>query len=77
MWKCRMGEMSVRGNVLVGKCPVREVSSRGIVRLGNCPFGEMPIGGLSSGKCQSGNCPHTDKHFKGFPFTEVFQAWKK
>ena len=40
MWsgKCPVGEMSFRGNVLVGKCPVGEVSS---------------------GKCQSGNCPHT------------------
>ena len=42
-----VGEMSVRGNVLVGKCPVGEVSGRGIVRSGKCP----------SGKCQSGICP--------------------
>ena len=54
MWsgKCPVGEMSVRGNVLVGKCPVGEVpfgevSGQGIVRSGKC----------SSGKCQPGNCP--------------------
>ena len=59
MWsgKCPVGEMSVRGNVLVGKCPVGEVSfgevsGRGIVRSGECPLGKCP-----SGKCQSGNCP--------------------
>ena len=47
-----VGEMSVRGNVLVGKFPVGEVSfgevsGRGIVRSGKC----------QSGKCQSGKCP--------------------
>ena len=59
MWsgKCPVGEMSVRGNVLVGKCPVGEVSfgevsGRGIVRSGKFPSGRCPLG-----KCQSGNCP--------------------
>ena len=52
-----VGEMSVRGNVLVGKCPVGEVSfgevsGRGIVRSGKCPSGKCPLG-----KCQSGICP--------------------
>ena len=46
-----VGEMSVRGNVLVGKCPVREVSGRGILRSGKYPSGKCP-----SGKCQSGIC---------------------
>ena len=61
MWsgKCPVEEMSVRGNVLVGKCPVGEVSfgevsGRVIVRSGKCP----------SGKCQSGNCPHTIYNIK-------------
>ena len=50
MWsgKCPVEEVSVRGNVLVGKCPVGEMS-----------VGEVSVGELSSGKCQSGNCPHT------------------
>ena len=47
-----VGEMSVRGNVLVGKCPVGEVSGWGIVRSGKCPSGKCP-----SGKCQSGIYP--------------------
>ena len=53
MWsrKCPVGEMFVRGNVLVGKCPVGEVSGREIFLSGKYP----------SGKCQSGNCPHTKK----------------
>ena len=47
-----VGEMSVRGNVLVEKCPVgevsfREVSGRGIVRSGKRPPGSV----------RSGNCP--------------------
>ena len=41
-----VGEMSVRGNVLVGKFPVGEVSfgevsGRGIVRSGKCPVGKL------------------------------------
>ena len=57
-----VGEMSGRGNALVGKCPVREasigeVSSWGMVRSGRCPSEKCPVGDLSSGKCQSGNCP--------------------
>ena len=52
-----VGEMFVRGNVLVGKCPVGEVSfgevsGRGIVRSGKYPSGKCPLG-----KCQSGICP--------------------
>ena len=47
-----VGEMSVRGNVLVGKCPAREVSGREILRSGKYPSGKCP-----SGKCQSGICP--------------------
>ena len=54
MWseKFTVGEMSVRGNVLVGKFPVGEVSfgelsGREIVRSGKCPSGKFP----------SGNCP--------------------
>ena len=60
-------EMSVRGNVLVGKCPVREVSfgevsGRGIVRSGKCPLGKCPSGicprgSVSRGSVRSGNCP--------------------
>ena len=42
-----VGEMSVRGNVLVGKCPVGEVSGRGIVRSGKCPWESV----------RSANCP--------------------
>ena len=74
MWsrKCPVGEMSVRGNVLVGKCPVGEVSfgevsGRGIVRSGKCPSGKFPSrkcqlgnwprGSVSRGTVQSGNCP--------------------
>ena len=60
MWseKFTVGEMSVRGNVLVGKFPVGEVSfgelsGRGIVRSGNCPFGEMSIREVSVGELSS------------------------
>ena len=42
-----VGEMSVPGNVLVGKCPVGEVSGRGIVRSGKCPSGKCTVGKLS------------------------------
>ena len=66
MWsrKCPVGEMSVRGNVLVGKCPVgevsfEEVSGRGNVRSGKCPSGNCPRGSVSRGTIKSGNCPHT------------------
>ena len=57
-----VGEMSVRGNALVGKCPVGEVSfgevsGRGIVRSGKCPSGKCPSGKCPSGKCLSGICP--------------------
>ena len=61
MWsgKCPVGEMSVRGNVLLDKCTVGkvsfgEVSGRGIVRSEKCLSGKCPLG-----KCQSGNCSHT------------------
>ena len=52
-----VGEMSVRGNVLVGKYPVGEVSfgevsGQGIVRSEKCLSGKCP-----SGKCQSRICP--------------------
>ena len=48
MWsgKCPVREMSVWGNVLVGKRPVGKVS-----------VGEVSVGELFSGKCQLGNCP--------------------
>ena len=66
MWsgKCSVGEMSVWGNVLVGKCPVEEVSfgevsGRGIVRSGKCPSGKRQSGNCPRGTVQSGNCPHT------------------
>ena len=57
-----VGEMSVPGNVLVGKCPVGEVSGRGIVRSGKCPSGKCqsgicPRGSVSRGSVRSGNCP--------------------
>ena len=64
MWsgKCPVGEMSVRGNILVGKCPVAEVSfgelsGRGIVHRGRfcrgsvslgIVLGEVSVGELSS-----------------------------
>ena len=55
-------EMSVRGNVLVGKYPVGQVSGRGIVRSGKrpsgkCPSGICPRGSASRGSVRSGNCP--------------------
>ena len=56
MWsgKCPVGEMSVRGNFLVGKCPVGEVSfgevsGRGIVRSAKCPSGKCPRQSFSRG----------------------------
>ena len=62
-----LGEMSVRGNVLVGKCPVGEVSfgevsGRGIVHLGKYPSGKCQSeiclrGSVSRGIIRSGNCP--------------------
>ena len=57
-----VGEMSVRGNVLVGKCPVGEVSGRGIVHLGKYPSGKCQSeiclrGSVSRGIIRSGNCP--------------------
>ena len=52
-----VGEMSVWGNVLVGKCSVEEVSSRGSVLRGSVQSGNCPFGDLSTGKCQSGKCP--------------------
>ena len=76
MWsgKCPVGEMSVRGNVLVGKYPVGEVSGWRIVRSGKCPSGKFPSGKCQSGNCprgsvsrgtvQSGNCPHTTFSYK-------------
>ena len=66
--------MSGWGNAQSGKCLSGEMSGRGslhrlTVRLGNCPFrkisigemsvGEVPVCNLSSGKCHSGNFPHT------------------
>ena len=62
MWsgKCPVGEMSIRGNVLVEKCPVGEVSF-GEMSIGEVSVGQVSVGELSSGKCQSGNSPHT--HF--------------
>ena len=55
MWseKFTVGEMSVRGNVLVGKFPVGEVSfgelsGRGIVRSGEMSIREVSVGELSS-----------------------------
>ena len=64
MWsgKCPVGEMSVRGNILLGKCPVAEVyfgelSGRGIVHRGRfcrgsvslgIVLGEVSVGELSS-----------------------------
>ena len=62
-----VGEMSVRGNVLVGKFPVGEVSfgevsGWGIVRSGKCPSGKCPSGicpreSVSRGSAWSGNRP--------------------
>ena len=53
MWseKFTVGEMSVRGNVLVGKFPVGEVSfgelsGRGIVRSGEMSIREVSVGEL-------------------------------
>ena len=40
-----------------GKCPVGEMSVRGNVLLRKCPVGEVSVGEVSSAKCQSGNCP--------------------
>ena len=59
MWsgKCPVGEMSVRGNVLVGKCPVGkvsfgEMSRRGIVLRGSLSraivLGKVSVGKLLS-----------------------------
>ena len=69
MWsgKCPVGEMSIRGNVLVGKCPVGkvsfgEVSGWGIVRSGKCQLGNFSRGSVSRGTVPSGNYPHTDIH---------------
>ena len=49
-----VGEMASCGNVVVRKCLVGKVSTAEKVS-----FGEVPIWILSSGKCQSGNCPET------------------
>ena len=51
-----VGEMSIRGNVLVGKCPVGkvsfgEVSGRGIARSGKCQSGICPRESVRSGNC--------------------------
>ena len=63
-----VGEMSVRGNVLVGKCPVGEVSfgevsGRGIV--GKCPSGIFHRGSVSQGSVRSENCPTIVFHNSG------------
>ena len=57
-----VGEMSIRGNVLVGKCPVGkvsfgEVSGWGIARSGKCQSGICPRESISRGSVRSGNCP--------------------
>ena len=51
-----IGKISVRGNLCRGKfwsgnSPVGEVSVEEVF------IGEVPVRGLSLGKCQSGNCP--------------------
>ena len=58
-----VGEMSVRGNVLVGKCPVGEVSGRGIV--GKCPSGIFHRGSVSRGSVRLENCPTIVFHNSG------------
>ena len=77
MWsgKYPVREMSIRGNVLVGKCAVGgvsfgELSGQGNVHQGSFRWGSVSqgivlgavsVGELSSqGTVQSGNCPHTD-----------------
>ena len=61
MWsgKCPVGEMSIRGNVLVEKCPVGEVSFgemsiRGNVLVEKCPVGEVSFGEMSIGEVSVG-----------------------
>ena len=51
MWsgKCPVGEMSIRGNVLVGKCAVRGVSFRELSGLGNVHQGSFRRGSVSQG----------------------------
>ena len=39
-----VGEMSVRGNVLVGECPIGEVSVRGNVHRGSVRRGSVSQG---------------------------------
>ena len=66
-----VGEMSVRGNVLVGKCPVREVFLRKMF-LGEVSVGEVSVGHLSSGKCPVGKLSYnpiksqdcSERHYK-------------
>ena len=69
-----VGEMSGRGNVLVGKCPVGEasvgeLSRRGIVRSGKCPSGKRP-----SGKCQSAICPRGTVQLGNCPTIELSET---
>ena len=81
-----VGEMSVWGNVLVGKCPVGEVSfgevsGREIVCFEKCPLGKCPLGKCQSGICpqksvsrgtvQSGNCPAIIEFAKKFFFIKT------
>ena len=51
MWstKCPVGEMSIRGNVLVGKCPVGEVSFGELYVRGNVCRGTFRRGSDSRG----------------------------
>ena len=57
-----VGEMSVRGNVLVGKCPFGEVSfgevsGRGIIRSGEMSVGKVSVREVSVEVLSSGKCP--------------------
>ena len=51
MWsrKCPVGEMSVRGNVLVGKCPVGEASFGELSVRGNVHRGSFRRGSVIRG----------------------------
>ena len=69
-----VGEMSVRGNALVGKCPVgevsvEEVSGQGIVRSGKCPSGKCQSGIFPRGSVGSGNWPTIDTNLAPIPWT--------
>ena len=59
-----VGEMSVRGNVLVGKCPVGELSIRGNVRRRSVRqgfiLGEVSVGEASGRETVLQSFPSSD-----------------